>query len=173
VGGIVVKTCPNCQTINIEGANVCWNCGQTIRQSWWRRILDVLDTASAARTVGTNDTEADEETVAKLVVLLEDESESVRGDAALALAKIANKDPEVVREAIPKLIILLGDEDEHTRGFAARALGTVGAEEALEPLRKLLGDDAGSGIGMGSSFRVRELTIGEVAREAIERIEER
>ena len=34
-----MKRCPNCHLSNEEGANACWNCGQKLNRSWWRRIL--------------------------------------------------------------------------------------------------------------------------------------
>ena len=168
-----MKTCANCQAPIQEGATVCWKCGGKPRRGWWRRITDALSAASPARTAGVKGTVAVGETIDELISSLEDEDEDVCRDAALALARIAQKDPEAVRKAIPKLIGLLEDENAHVRGSAAQALGTIRAEEALGPLRKLLSDDAGSGIGVASGFRIRELTVGEVAREAIERIEKR
>ena len=168
-----MKMCPSCQAPIQEGATVCWKCGENPRRSWWRRITDALAAASPDRTVGMNGTEAVGETIAELIGSLEDEDEDVRRNAALALARIAHRDPEAVREAIPNLIGLLEDENAHVRGSIAQALGTVRAEDALEPLRKLLSDDAGSGIGVASGFRVRELTVGEMAQEAIERIEKK
>jgi len=168
-----MKMCPSCQAPVQEGGTVCWKCGGNLRRSWWRRITDRLAAASPPRTAGVNGTEAVRSAVAELIGSLEDEDEDVRRNAASALARIARKDPEAVREAIPKLISLLEDEDRYTRGFAALALGTVEAEEALEPLRELLGDDEGSGIMKlaGILQGGGEMTVGEVAQEAIERIE--
>ena len=34
--------CPNCQVTNGEDVALCWNCGQSLKRSWWRRILGVL-----------------------------------------------------------------------------------------------------------------------------------
>jgi hypothetical protein len=168
-----MKTCPSCQAPVQEGGSVCWKCGANLRRSWWRRITDKLAAVSPPRTAGVNHTEAVRGAIAELIGSLEDEDEDVRRNAAAALARIARKDPESVMEAVPKLISLLEDEDGHTRGFAAQALGTVGAEEALEPLRELLGDDEGSGIVKVAGILQGggEMTVGEVAQEAIERIE--
>lgn len=102
--------------------------------------------------------------VPEIISLLEDKHEGVRSIAASAIGDIGLVDPEAVRAAIPRLISLLEDKDKHVRDNAALALGKIGAVEALEPLGKLLSDGPEVYIGEGKT------TVGEVAREAIERI---
>ena len=110
-----------------------------------------------------------EAVVPEVMSLLEHREWHVRRNAAKALARIGSQDPEAVREAIPKLISLLEDREDHVRGDAAWALGKLRAAEALEKLRGLLSDSA----GIDDIYRKGKVTVGEVAREAIERIEER
>ncbi len=105
--------------------------------------------------------------VPEIISLLEDEEGPVRVGAAIALGSIAKKDPEAVKGAIPRLISLLEDKEWPVRVNAALALGRMGTEEALEKLRGLLSDAAKVSI-VGE-----ETTVGEIAREAIERIEKR
>ena len=162
-----MKVCPYCQATIQAGATACWKCGKNPKRSWLRRITDSLSATTAER----NRAETSEEAIAKLIGSLEDEGEGVRRNAAVSLARIAQQDPVAVREAIPKLIRLLEDENSHIRGFAVRALGAAGAGDALGPLNGLLDDDAGSGLSVGGSFNARELTVGEIAQDAIERIE--
>jgi len=83
------------------------------------------------------------------------------------IALMESSDPAVVKETIPRVVELLEDKDAEIRGNAALALGRVGAEEALANLRELLIDDA------VVSIDGEETTVGEVARKAIERIEEK
>lgn len=104
--------------------------------------------------------------IPRLTSLLEDKN-LLRANAALALGQIATKDPKAVRGAIPGLIGLLQDKEGYNRGNAAWTLGSIGVEEALEKLRGLLSDSAKASIGS------EETTVGELAREAIERIEKK
>jgi len=102
-----------------------------------------------------------------LISVLKDKDGNVRGSAAMALGRIGEKNPEAVRQAIPRLIGSLKDRSKVVRGSAAQALGMIEVAEALEKLRGLL-SDSGKLCVYG-----KWMTVGEVAREAIERIEKR
>ena len=110
---------------------------------------------------------AGEVVVPEIISLLEDKAKNVREDAAFALGSIGGKDPQAVSGAIPRLTSLLEDEVESVRGSAAQALGMIEVVEALEKLRGLL-SDSGKVCVYG-----KWITVGEVAQEAIERIEKR
>jgi len=179
--GTAEKICPTCH-VPIKGVPAtCWKCGKIPVRSLWRRMIDAIDTLVSAVSGGRSkggmiSVKADEEVISELISWLNDQDGDVRKAAALSLAKIAQKDPDVVKGAIPKLISLLEDENVHIRGYAARTLGLVKAEDAIAPLKKLLNDlHAESDIIVTPKFgySVRTLTVQEIAREAIERIEKK
>jgi len=102
--------------------------------------------------------------VPRLVALLEDEEFGVREEAAYALGRIGEVDAELVKPAVPELIGLLGDDFGDVRAAAAFALGEIGARQALEKLEGLLNDTEECQLGD------ENLTVGEVAQRAIEKI---
>lgn len=97
--------------------------------------------------------------VGALVEALCDESQYVRAAAARALGKLGRA------EAVPALIQALEDAAFIVRQNALWSLGEIGAaaREAL-PALKALAEDS-------TMFREREITVGELARLAIARIE--
>jgi len=87
----------------------------------------------------------DESAILKLVKLLEDEDEEVRGWVVRALGRYAEQGA-VDGAAVPKLVKLLEDEDEEVRSEAARALGSYAEKGAVDraappKLAKLLEDE--------------------------------
>ncbi len=97
--------------------------------------------------------------VGALVEALGDESQYVRAAAARALGKLGRA------EAVPALIRALEDAAFIVRQNAMWSLGEIGAaaREAL-PALKALADD-------NTMFHEREITVGELARLVIARIE--
>ncbi|MHC0066393.1 HEAT repeat domain-containing protein [Nostoc sp. UIC 10890] len=79
-----------------------------------------------------------QEVLAELLVLLKDESQSVRSSAAQVLGKLGNASPQVVEA----LLALLKDENENMRYFAAEVLGKLGnaPPQVVEALLALLKD---------------------------------
>lgn len=102
--------------------------------------------------------------IQKLMELLEDVG--VRASAAWTLAEIAEVNPELVKPAVPKLIKLLDDKDGWVCANAIEVLGNIGAEEALEPLKKLLNDTSFVIIDRGETLSLRD-----VVEETIKKIE--
>lgn len=94
-----------------------------------------------------------------LIEALGDESQYVRAAAARALGKLGSA------EAVPALIKALEDTAFIVRQNALWSLGEIGAaaREALPVLQRLAEDS--------TMFTERELTVGELARLAILRIE--
>ena len=83
-----------------------------------------------------------------------------RRHAIVALGELA------YRGAVEALVPVLEDDEVHLRVAAARALGEIGDPAALPALRAALGDGE-------RTTQNEEVTVGEVAAEAIRRIEER
>jgi len=73
--------------------------------------------------------------VSGLLPLLEDKDEEVRAQVAKVLG-------DSKYEALDKLLPLLGDESPRVRFFAAEAMGKLGQPRAIEPLLKLLDENA-------------------------------
>jgi len=87
------------------------------------------DAISALGLIGS------EKAVEHLILLVRDEDEDVRWNAAFALGEIGSE------KAIEHLIPLLRDEDKYVRKNAAFALGEIGSEKAIEHLIPLLRDE--------------------------------
>jgi HEAT repeat protein len=102
-------------------------------------LLDALDNRSkairrySAQALGYI---GDERAIDPLIVLLEDNNKFVRREASTALVRIGEP-------AFDSLIGLLDHENWRVRGAAAWALGSLGKEEAIEPLEALLEDESG------------------------------
>jgi hypothetical protein len=110
-----------------------------------------------------------EPAVPQLIALLRDRDRRVREEAADMLKVIVEKEPRVVEAAVPQLTELLRDANTRVRWGAAEALGWIGDAAALEPLRSLTGDNARIRVWReGKEIRA---TVGQIAREAIKRIE--
>ena len=107
-----------------------------------------------------------EETIPRLMSLLESEDRQIRLSAADVIGIISRTKPEMVEEAAPQLISLLR---EKIRGDIIYTLGRIGAVEALEILKKLVNEKELCD-GCDSEGNLRTTTIGELAREAVERI---
>jgi HEAT repeat protein len=93
-----------------------------------------------------------------LIETLGDESEQVRGWAALALGKIAD------REAASALAGILGDEALSVRQIAVWALGEIADPETVEPLAAALQDET-SGIQKEAADAL--VKIGQPALDAL------
>lgn len=75
------------------------------------------------------------ESVPRLLSLLQDENEEIRNFSAVMLGDIASRD------AVDGLIKALRDQDANVRHAAAEALGKIGDRAALLPLMALLKED--------------------------------
>lgn len=112
--------------------------------------------------IGAKDPQVVKVLVPTLIKLLDSE---YRGKWAIAycIGRVAEGKPEMVMSAVPGLVALLDHEEPLVRVHAAYALGQIGAEEAIGPLAKLLGDDSEGHCHWIDS----EQAVSEVAKRAI------
>jgi len=92
-----------------------------------------------------------------------------RKEVTWAIGEIATKSPELVKYAFPHLLSFLNDPDASVRGYAAWSLGKFGRKEAKEKLNKIKEDR--HKIKIYEDGRIKEKTVGEIAKEAIENID--
>jgi len=104
--------------------------------------------------------------IARLIALLNYENYEVQTWAATALATLSINYPEEMEPAIPRLMALLNYGNGDICGNAAFALGNIGAEKALESLDRLSSDNSEVWVDD------KDTTVGQVAREAVEKIRE-
>jgi len=95
-----------------------------------------------------------------------------RKSAVLAAARIAGSYPGVVREVVDEIVHELDNTDPETRAYAAWALGELREERVLVQLRRMTRDEGGpvKVYREGSLLRLR---VGDLAREAVGRIEQK
>lgn len=92
----------------------------------------------------------------------------LRRDVFWGLARLAGKRPEYVEHGERFLLAALDEDDAYNRGYAAWCLGMLGAKSARGKLKELAGD--GSEIRTFRDQTLVDLTVGDLAREALERI---
>jgi len=85
-----------------------------------------------------------------------------------AVDTISTLSPGTIRPYAFQFIPLLRDVQPAVRAHAAHLLGMVGAEEATQDLRGLLGDEAR--VSLYREGEVLETNVGSVAREALDRL---
>ena len=88
-----------------------------------------------------------------------------------ALAKIISTKPEAFLKLRFRFIPLLRDSNPEVRAYASILLGALGAREARENLRDLVADDAE--VAIYEDGFIKQLTVGELATESIDKIGER
>ena len=126
-----------------------------------------------------------EPTIPCLVELMTCSNEWDDMASAAALETIVEKEPQLVKPAIPKLLRLLGDTnervrlcalEEYVRMYALGVMSDLGEAEVLAPLTNLIQDT--SEVLVVSKESVEKdvnpafirVTVGQVAREAVEKI---
>lgn len=85
-----------------------------------------------------------------------------------ALGRLAQAHPDLVAKEIPTLLAGLAEADGACRGLAAWALGILRAREAAPELGSLAADPAEVVCFCGGALR--QATVGELAREAAQRL---
>ncbi|MGB9715499.1 MAG: DVU0298 family protein [Thermodesulfovibrionales bacterium] len=91
-----------------------------------------------------------------------------RKQVTWAIGRIAAERPDLVKYAFRLLCSFLSDTDPEIRGHAIWALGNLGFKDPLEDMKKLLSDE--SQILLFREGELKEFTIAELAREAIEKL---
>ncbi len=85
-----------------------------------------------------------------------------------AIARVAEVQPDLLRRHTFHFLRFLNDPDPCVRGQTARLLGHLGAQEMRDDLEKRLEDPGELRVYAGG--RVRQTTVGRLAREALERV---
>lgn len=91
-----------------------------------------------------------------------------RKQVTWAIGRIASEKPDLVKYAFRVLRSFLSDTDPEIRGHAVWALGNLGFKDPLEELKTLLKDE--NQILLFREGELKELTIAELAKEAIEKL---
>ncbi len=93
----------------------------------------------------------------------------LRAGAVWGLGRLSQARPELLRErcAEAPLLALSQEKDPQVRGSAAWALGWLGGARAAARLEQLTGDEAM--LQLFDQGELHELSVGRVAREALER----
>lgn len=105
--------------------------------------------------------------VAPVIMSFLDE-EMLASGVLIAAGRIGEVRPELIAHATPLIITYLHNPEPKLRGLAAWALGRMRVLEAEPELEKLKNDD--SRIAIYEEGELKEKTIGQIAEEAIERI---
>jgi HEAT-like repeat protein len=93
---------------------------------------------------------------------------NVLKEVTWAIGRIAAVDPKLVKYAFKTLRSFLNEQDASLRGYAAWALGNLGYDDIIEKLRNLTSNDEKLLIFRNSQLEA--ITVGELSREAIEKL---
>ncbi len=85
------------------------------------------------------------------------------------ISRLSEERPQLVKGAFPHLMAYLESEDSAVRGHAARIMGLIEANEAREPLLRLVKDEAVYTTYLDDQCSTR--LVGKTAEEALKRIE--
>ncbi len=91
-----------------------------------------------------------------------------RKQVTWSIGMIATVKPDLVRYAFRALCSFLSEPDPEIRGHAIWALGNLGFKDPIDELKRLLSDD--KQILLFREKELKEMTIAELAREAIEKL---
>jgi hypothetical protein len=94
--------------------------------------------------------------------------ENLRGEIAWAIGKIATVAPHLARQAFRGLTTFLENPDPILRGYAAWTLGNIGFNDVIGRLKTLESDE--NKIMIWRDGDLQEMTVGHLAREAIQKI---
>ncbi|MBI9077540.1 MAG: HEAT repeat domain-containing protein [Desulfatibacillum sp.] len=97
------------------------------------------------------------------------EHDAFRRGALWGVGRLATVHPDLVRDAGPALAKILECPDAPNRGLAAWAIGWLGYSRAVDRLKTLV-DDQGL-TPLFEDNRMRAVTVGALAREALEKLE--
>lgn len=97
------------------------------------------------------------------------EEDFTREGMLWGLGSLGETHPQVVQEAAPRIRACLADANPQVRTYAAWSLGIIGERAAVPDLR-LLQDDH-QPVKLYEDSNLRETTVGQVAREALQRLE--
>jgi len=96
------------------------------------------------------------------------EEEFSREGMLWGLGRLGQAHPEVVQDAAAAIQACLEDANPQSRAYAAWCLGIIRAPEASPALRRLMDDP--EPVKLYEAGALRETTVGQVAREALQRL---
>lgn len=85
-----------------------------------------------------------------------------------AMGRVAEANPELLQKPASQMVHLLDHPDPVVRGNAARLLGLTGFRDGAARLERLLGDKGR--LNLYDRGCIRELSVGDLAAEALERL---
>ncbi len=97
------------------------------------------------------------------------EEDFTREGMLWGLGSLGQTHPQVVQQAAPRIRACLADSNPQVRTYAAWCLGIIGEQEASSELRRLTADP--QSVKLYEAGNLRETTVGQVAREALQRLE--
>jgi HEAT repeat protein len=123
--------------------------------------------AAVLGEIGKNNYKIVEDIILMLFNYLEEDF--TREGMLWGLGRLGQTQPQLVLEAAPRLQACLADPNPQVRTYAAWSLGIIGAQAAIPDLRRLTNDP--EPVKLYEDETVRETTVGQVAREALQRLE--
>lgn len=87
-----------------------------------------------------------------------------------AMARAAEARPDLLRNATFRLLPFLSDPNPEARGYTVMIFARMGAKEAKNYLEQMTGDSSAISIYHGGN--IEKTTVGQLAAEALERIEQ-
>ncbi len=123
--------------------------------------------AATLGEIGKNNYEIIEDIILMLFNCLEEDF--TREGMLWGLGRLGQTHPEVVQEAAPRIQECLTDSNPQVRTYAAWSLGIIGAQAAVPDLRLLTNDP--QPVKLYEAGELKEITVGQVAREALQRLE--
>jgi HEAT repeat protein len=124
--------------------------------------------AAALGEIGRHNYDIIQDIILMLFQFLEEDF--TREGMLWGLARLGLEHPQVVQQAAPRIQACLTDPNPQVRAYAAWALGIIGVQPAIDDLRRLLNDP--DPVKLYETNIVRETTVGQIAREALEHLEE-
>lgn len=94
--------------------------------------------------------------------------ETLRKELVWAIGKIAEADPGLAKYAFRALSPFLDDEDPVVRGYTVWAVGNIGFNDFFDTLKRLQSDE--NTLPIWREGKLREVSVGQLAKEAIEKI---
>jgi hypothetical protein len=123
--------------------------------------------AAVLGEIGKNNYAIVEDIILMLFNFLEEDF--TREGMLWGLGSLGHTHPRVVQEAAPRIRACLTDSNPQVRTYAAWCLGIIGEQEAASELRCLLADL--QPVKLYEAGTLRETAVGQVAREALQRLE--
>jgi hypothetical protein len=97
------------------------------------------------------------------------EEDFTREGMLWGLGRLGQAQPLEVLPAVPRMRACLVDPNPQIRTYAAWSLGIIGAQTAVDDLRRLTSDP--QPVKLYEAGTLKETTVGQVAREALARLE--